>query len=142
MNYTTAIFLINRNVRAVAAIYEAGDTAPRTLFKTLRADLQLGDLCVVPTNTRHNFTVVKLVDLDVDVDFDSQVPMAWIVAKIDQTEHDKIVGQEQTAVAAIKSAEMRKKRDLLRESLLADKLEEIKALPIAAMENGDRKTRF
>ena len=142
MNYTTAIFLINRNVRAVAAIYEAGDTAPRTLFKTLRADLQLGDLCVVPTNTRHNFTVVKLVDLDVDVDFDSQVPMAWIVAKIDQTEHDKIVGQEQAAVAAIKSAEMRKKRDLLRESLLADKLEEIKALPIAAMENGDRKTRF
>lgn len=35
MNYTTAIFLINKNARAMAVTYEAGDTASREIVKTL-----------------------------------------------------------------------------------------------------------
>lgn len=138
MNYTTAVFLINKNVRCIAATYEAGDTAPRCLFKTLRTDLAIGDLIMVPTNTRHNFTVCKVVEIDCDVDFDSTTPMFWVAGKLDKQEHDKLVAQEQAAITAIKSAEMRKKRESLRDAMLADHLEGIKALPIADM-NGDKK---
>jgi hypothetical protein len=136
MNYSTAVFLINKHVRAVKATYEAGDSAGREIFKTLDTAVKVGDLVVVPTNTRHKMTVVKVVETDVDVDFDSAAPMLWIVSRIDTRNHEICLSQEGDAVAAIKSAELRKKREDLRDSLLKDHMSEIKALPIASM-NGE-----
>ena len=136
MNYTTAVFLINKNVRAVVATYEAEDTAKRTVFKTLDQTLKIGDFAIVPTDTRHKMTVVKIVETDVDVDFDSTTPVAWIMGKIDRTEYDLTLAQEQEAIQVIKSAELRQKRDNLRKAMFADHVETLKALPIAVI-NGD-----
>lgn len=136
MNYTTAVFLINKHVRAIKATYEAPDNAPRTIFKTLDPDISVGDFVIVPTDTRHNMTVCKVVECDVDVDFDSNVAMAWIIGKVDRAPYELTLSQEAQAVQAIKSAELRKKREDLAKSVLADKLADIKSLPIAAM-NGD-----
>lgn len=136
MNYTTAVFLINKNVRAVVATYEAEDTAKRTVFKTLDQTLKVGDFAIVPTDTRHKMTVVKIVETDVDIDFDSTTPVAWIMGKIDRTEYDLTLAQEQEAIQVIKSAELRQKRDNLRKAMFADHVETLKALPIAVI-NGD-----
>lgn len=136
MNYTTAVFLINKHVRAIQATYEAADNAPRTTFKTLDPEIGVGDFVIVPTDTRHKMTVCKVVECDVDVDFDSTVAMAWIIGKVDRAPHELTLSQEAQAVQAIKSAELRKKREDLAKSVLADKIADIKALPIAAM-NGD-----
>ena len=135
MNYTTAVFLINKNVRAVEGTYESGDTAKRETFKTLDPTIKSGDLVVVPTDTRHKMTVVKVVAIDVDVDFESSAPVRWIVSKVDVHEHEVRLAQEGDAISAIKSAELRKKREDLRDSLLKDHMAEIKALPI--YKNGD-----
>lgn len=136
MNYTTAVFLINKHVRAIQATYEAADNAARTTFKTLDPEIAVGDFVVVPTDTRHKMTVCKVVECDVDVDFDSSVAMTWIIGKVDRAPHELTLSQEAQAVQAIKSAELRKKREDLAKSVLADKIADIKALPIAAM-NGD-----
>jgi hypothetical protein len=136
MNYSTAVFLINKNVRAVLATYEAEDTAKRTLFKTLDPTLKAGDFAIVPTDTRHKMTVVKIVETDVDVDFDSPTPVQWIMGKVDRTSYDEMLAQEQQAITVIKSAELRKKRDDLRKAMFADHVETLKALPIAVI-NGD-----
>lgn len=136
MNYTTAVFLINKNVRAVLATYEAEDAAKRTVFKTLDQTLKVGDFAIVPTDTRHKMTVVKIVETDVDVDFDNATPVAWIMGKIDRTEYDLTLAQEQEAIQVIKSAELRQKRDNLRKAMFADHVETLKALPIAVI-NGD-----
>ena len=122
MNYTTAVFLINNKVRAIMATYEGDDTNKnlRTMFKTLDQTIQVGDFIVVPTNTRHGMTVNKVVEVDVSVDFDSDKPVTWVVAKLDLGAYTKTMAQEDTAVMTIKSAEVRRKRDELRASLIKD----------------------
>lgn len=138
MNYSTAVFLINKNARAIAATYEHGDSAARTIFKTLDQTIKVNDFVIVPTDTRHKMTVVKVVETDVDVDFDSAAQMAWIVGTVDRSQFETTLQQEADAIVKIKSAELRKKRAELAASVLADYAPEIKALPIAAM-NGDTK---
>ncbi|MGH6890952.1 MAG: hypothetical protein ACREEP_01720 [Dongiaceae bacterium] len=129
INPMTAVFLINKYVRAVQATYEDGH-APGT-FKTLDQTICIGDLVVVPTDTRHKMTVVKVTAADVDIDFDSSAPVHWIIARVDLAAHKNTLEQEAAALAAIRSAELRKKRADLADSLLKDSMADIKALPIA-----------
>ena len=136
MNYSKSIFLINKNARAIHATYEAGETASKALFKTLDATIMVDDFIIVPTNTRHNLTVCKVVDTDVDFDFDGTEKVEWVIGKVDLTGYNEMLKHEQVAIKAIKNAETRKKRDELREALLADHLDTIKALPITAL-NGE-----
>lgn len=135
MNYSTAVFLINKNVRAVAAIYEPDtDTKkfPRTIFKTLDATIKVGDYILVPTDTRHKMTINKVVEADVDIDLESSVKMDWVIGVVDREEFERVTKMEENAIAQIKSAEKRKKQEELRESLLKNN-EFLKALPIADM---------
>ncbi len=90
MNYTTAVFLINNAVRAVVCTYEAEDKSPRTMFKTFDKTIRVGDLVIVPTNTRHRMTVCKVVETDVDVDFDNSACVHWIVSKVDITQYQTV----------------------------------------------------
>lgn len=131
MNYSTAVFLINNNVRAMKGIYEEGGNAGT--FKTLDATIKKDDLVVVPSGTRHKMTIFKITEVDVDVDMDSPTNVDWVVGKVDQAGYDKLVAEEADAVSKIKSAEMRKKRSDLAENLLKDSIETIRALPIATM---------
>lgn len=132
MNYSTAVFLINPNARAVYATYEEGEKAPKTLFKTLDPGIKIDDLVIVPTDTRHKMTVVKVVEVDVDFDLDTTINIPWIIGPVDRAAFDKTLAAEQQAIQAIKSAELRKKRDDLRAALLVDQ-EALKSLPITSM---------
>ena len=136
MNYTTALFLINRHARAISVTYESDINAKRETVKTLDPNIALDDFVVVQSNTRHMMTVCKVVEVDVDFDLDSTAPMNWIVSKIDMQAYQATLGAEAQAISEIKKAELRQKRESLRDNLLKNHLETIKALPIAAM-NGD-----
>ena len=136
MNYSTAIFLINKSARAVMCEYEP-EGAPK-LFKTLNQNIEEDDFVIVETDTRHSMTVVKVVETDVDFDFDTKDKIHWVVGVVDYNTHTKLLKQEAAAIKAIKSAELRKKRADIRENLLADHLDTIKALPISEL-NGDDK---
>lgn len=136
MNYTTAVFLINKNVRAVLCNYEPDAPDKKVMFKTLDPSIREGDLVIVPTKTRHGMTVSKIVEVDVDVDFDNGTQVSWIVSKIDQSGYEATVSQEADAIRVITSAEKTKKRNELAAALLADSKEALAALPITVM-NGD-----
>lgn len=135
MNHTKAVFLINNDARAVRAIYDDGK-APQT-FKTLDPMIAVDDLVVVQTDTRHGFTVVRVTEVDVDVDFDDATPMKWIVARVDTSDHDEVIRQEKEAIAAIKSAELRQKRESLRNAMFADHIATLGTLQIANMGSGE-----
>ena len=130
MNYSMAIFLISDKARAVEVTYEEGDNPPRTLFKTLDPSIQVGDYVVVQTDTRHHMTVCKVAGVDVEPDFDSGKEIKWIIGVVEKADFDDLTRQENEAIARIKSAEKRKKREELREALLADANGDLKALPI------------
>lgn len=137
MNYSTAVFLINKHVRAVKATYEANDGAQQTTFKTLDPAIAVGDFVIVPTDTRHKMTVCKVVETDCDIDMDSPAKVEWIIGRVDRDGYETTLKNEAQAVQQIKAAELRKKREDLANNLLANHLDTIKALPIAAM-NGDK----
>ncbi len=140
MNYSTAIFLINSRARAIMCTYEVHDGASPYMLKTLDPSIKVDDYVIVPTDSRHKMTVVKVVEVDVDVDFDKAYDVKWILGVVDTEANKELIGQEQAAIKAIQSAELTKKRKELRDAMLADHVEEIKALPISDM-NGDEAAK-
>jgi hypothetical protein len=119
-NQSTAVFLINDSTRAIIAIYEAGEKATKTMFKTFDQSIDVDDLIVVPTGTRHGMTVCKVIEVDVDVDFNSQTPVDWVISRVDTTEYDDVIRREKEALKAIRSAELNRERARLKDALLAD----------------------
>ena len=146
MNYSTAIFLISDKCRAVMVTYET-DTPPngnkidakRTLFKTLDPKIKVNDFVVVGTDTRHHMTVCKVVEVDVEPDFDSSDEVKWIVGVVDTADATEVKRQEDEAIVKIKSAEKRRKRRQLRDDLIADAEADLKALPIYTAESAEQK---
>ncbi len=130
MNYPTAIFLISDQARAINLTYEKDEAAPRTTFKTLDPNIKVDDYVTVPTGTRHKMTVCKVVEVDVEPDLEASREMEWIVGVVSTVDFDQIKSQEGDAIARIKSAEKTRKRKELRDALLADVGDGLKALPI------------
>lgn len=124
MNYSTAIFLINGDVRAVAVSYEQDaegkGVKPFHLFKTFDPDVAVEDFVVIPTGTRHNMTVARVEEVDVEIEVDSTADLKWLVGRVDTAAHAAVVAKEADAIAKIKSAERRAKQDELKAKLLAD----------------------
>jgi len=130
MNYSTAIFLVSDRVRAISVTYDFGENANRTIFKSMNRKISVDDYVVIPTDTRHGMTVCKVVDVDVEIDLDQSATIEWIVGVVDTIDFKDIQNQEAEAIAIIKSAEKRRKRDELRESLIADTGDALTTLPI------------
>lgn len=117
MNYSTSVMLINPSIRAVKGQYE--ENGGLETFKTLDQDLAVGDFAVVETGTRWGMTVFKIVEVDVDVDFDSSKPMGWVVGKVTVEEHNKLKKLEADAIALIRKGELRKRREDIRKNTLS-----------------------
>lgn len=137
MNYSTAIFLINDDVQMVACSYELDhNDEPKKLynFKSFDKTLEVGDMVIVPTDTRHNLTVVRVEELDVEPNLEATLEYKWIVGRVNLEDHEALIAQENDAIAQIKRAEKQRRRRELRESMLAD-MEEKKllALPLATV---------
>lgn len=139
MNYTTAIFLVREDVRAIAVSYEVDKDGkgvrPFTTFKTADQTVAVGDYVIVPTGTRHDMTVCRVEQVDIEVDLHSTAQVQWLVGIVDRTAYDAVVEAEERAIEAIKSAEKRRAREELAAKLIADNpdLQRLKAFDTAAL---------
>lgn len=123
MNYSTAVFLINPNVRAIKAIYELdtdSKSAPRTMFKTMDPTISVDDFVIVPTGTRHGMTVVKVVETDVEFDINSPTKIEWVVQTVDRAPYEAILKSENDAISQMKQAEINHQREELRKKMFAN----------------------
>lgn len=136
-NYSIAVLVINAKCRAVRGTYEPDpvegrETIKRVLYKTFDPSIKVGDICVVPSDTRHKFTTVKITHVDVDdYDLDDTTPVDWIVTRVDQDNYKQMLAQEGEAVNLMRAGEKQKKREALREQFMVGQDEKILALPIA-----------
>ncbi len=137
MNYSTAVMLLNDNIRAVNVTYEpdesAYDTAKRTMYKTLDASLKVGDLVVVPTDTRHKFTIAKVDEVDVEVDFESTTQVDWIAGNAPIDLYEDILAKENEMITVVKASEKRAKREEIRKNMMG--LQEENKLETLAIAN-------
>lgn len=118
-NYSTAILLFNDDVRGVTVSYDRDPTGKGLdlkTYKTFRTDLEVGDLVVVPTKSRHRFTIVRVEAVDVEIDPTTTENLLWITAKYDPFEHDEVLAKEKELIAYMKKAEQAKRKRELRES--------------------------
>lgn len=141
MNYSLAVFLINRNVRAIKGVFEDRDVGAKQTeytYKTLDPSIKVDDWVLVPVSTRRGFSAVKVVEIDVDVDFNTSYDYQWVVGVAPMDVYEKTLAQEAEAVKIIKSGELRKKRDEIAASVLYDQEEKLKALQITDM-NGKKE---
>lgn len=125
MHSSNYIFLINPTCRAMVVNYDPDKPSEERIVKTLDPNIQKDDLVVVPATTRHEFTVCRVVEADVDIDFERNIKVDWIVHKVDQESYKKMVEEENFAVQKIRSAEIRQKREELSEKLLKNRQEEL-----------------
>lgn len=116
MNYSTSVMLINPAILAIKGKYE--DTSKETVFKTLDSTLKVGDMVVVESGTRWNYTTVKVIEINAAPDFDSNEIIKWVVQKIDVDSHDKLKEMENKAVEVIKAGELRKRREDIKKNTL------------------------
>ncbi|MCK5444990.1 MAG: hypothetical protein KAI73_05155 [Rhodospirillaceae bacterium] len=150
MNYSTAIFLINTDVRAIAVTYEKIDLAQDTtqmkyqpaylaggqlpkdavVFKTMNKDIKVSDFVIVPTDTRHGMTVCKVVATDIEIDYDSDKECHWLIGTVNTANFEEIRQQEEKAILAIKAAEVNTKREELSKSLIANLGNNAKQIPM------------
>lgn len=120
MNLSTAIFLVNKSVRAVRVSYDPDvpkHNNPNKLFKTFDESLKKDDLVVVKTDTRHGFTVGKVTEVGFRVNFDSHIEYEWIVGKVGLEQFDHMVAQEKIVIDRIGDAEENRKREELSKAL-------------------------
>jgi hypothetical protein len=123
VNQPANIFLYNDKVRAILCNYEpdspTGSPAKRDWFKTFDETLKVGDLVIVPSHTRHGFTVSRVAAVDVELDFENlPADIKWIVGKVDRTTFDRNVEQEGRANNVIRDAEKAKRRKELADKVL------------------------
>lgn len=128
MDNSKIVFLINDTVRALKAKYE--DTGAEEIFKTFDATMVVDDLAVVQSGTRYSMTVVKVTAVDIDVNFDSTTPIKWVVQKVDKAAFDAILGQEAQAISAVQQAELRRKKEELRQTMFKDHEDSIARLAL------------
>ena len=136
MNQSTAIFLVNEATRAIYGIYEPDSEktkAPRTMFKTFDKSIKVDDLIIVPTDTRHGMTIVKVVEVDAKVDYDDPTPIRWVVGKVDRHAYEVVLSREGDMLKIVAEAEENHKRDELRAKLFANSEKQIRKLSISNM---------
>jgi len=137
MDASKIVFLINDQVRLIRVSYDPENVPPLNAqkpgynFKTLDQSIKVGDFVVVETNTRHGLTVCKVEETDLDVDFDDGISLKWAYHRVDSAMIESIKAQESEAIAAAKRAELKRKREQLREGIFAEHSEMIASLSIA-----------
>lgn len=120
MNYTTAVMLFNENIRAISVAYEDTKEVQNQktwIFKTLDQSIKKDDVLVVTSGTRHGLTTVKVIETDVEVDFDSDVQLKWIISKVETATYDKILEEEKAWIDTMKQAQLKKKREDIRTNI-------------------------
>ena len=132
MNFSLAVFLINKDCRAIITEYDPDNSQDkRVLYKTLDPRIKVGDLVVIPTNTRHKFSLVKVVEVDVPVDYDSPLEAKWLVSPaLDTTEYNQIVADEAAAIVRLRQRDAKQRTDALRKTMFGEDQSEIASLPL------------
>lgn len=117
MHHSKIIFLVDDGVKAIQAQYE-----PRgkiETFKTLMPNVAVGDIVVVESDTRFNFTTVKVTEVDCEPDMESPLPVKWALTRLDMGAVKELRGREATVVAKVQQAERQRRKQQLRETMLA-----------------------
>lgn len=121
MNLSASIMLVNKAVRPVRVEYDPDffkNNSADAVFMTFDTAIAKDDLIIVPTHTRHKFTIVKVVDIDFAVDFQDTRPVwRWVGGRFDKAQYEAILEQEKKIKDRIAKSQENKMRKELAEAM-------------------------
>lgn len=129
MHSSRIIFVMNDDVRQIEVQYEPGGRSYS--YKTMDQTIQVDDIVVIPTDTRHNYTCGKVTEVDTEVDMMASGELKWIIDKVDIRHHEQLAEQEKVMAQRAQDAQRRKQKAELRKTLMADQPELFTGLAIA-----------
>jgi len=119
MNPSLSSFLVEEKCRAIRVEYDPDFKANNNydtcrLYKTLDPSIKVDSLVVVPTRTRHGFTVVKVVEVDFTVNYTGNDEYRWIVGPVDKAAYDALLDADKAVMVKVgKIQENKMKRELM-----------------------------
>ena len=135
MHNSMILFLINDSARAVKVQYDPDDSRAKLgTFKTMDPTIQVDDMVVVQSGTRYEMTVARVVEVDVDIDYDASTDIKWVVQRIDAEAFKEVQTHERTAITTVQTAERDRKRKELRAAMFDNHMDAINTLQIASGE--------
>lgn len=126
MNYSLAVFMLNKGARCISVSYDKATDrngkvtgAELKSFKSLDTAIKVGDFVVVPTDTRWGFTIGRVEQVDLRVNYNSSEQMRWIVSRVDKDQYENFCKQEDTLIERVADAEEEDQRSKLAAKLMA-----------------------
>lgn len=119
MNPSLYSFLAEPSCRAVRVEYDPDHKLNNNynvcrLYKTLDPTISVDNLVIVPTETRHGFTVCKVVEVDLQVNYNGNDEYRWVLGKVDKAAYDALIDQDKAVKLKIGKIEENKiKRELM-----------------------------
>lgn len=117
MNNSASIFLVNDQVRAVACVFNNDANAKHYVYKSTDMTIQVGDFLAVEgfaNDKPFNMAIVKVVEVDVDVEYSNAIQYKWVVSKIDIKNFEQVQAAEKAMIAQIKQCERTHRKAALR----------------------------
>lgn len=113
MQLSNYILTENEDFKFVEVVFSPYTGLNTYTYKTLRTDLEVDDLVVVPTNKFHQVAKIKgFIDpLDITL---QDFKYKWIIQKVDTTDYDKCVEMEDAVNAKLTAATRRAKAEELK----------------------------
>lgn len=151
MNYSTLSALLDEKVKVVACVFQRNnneseedesylngynqtkrrkanlDKFKRYHYKTLLTDLKVGDLVAVECSSgiseQFGVAVVEVVEVDCELDFDSDKTHKWVVNKIDMDRLQEIKFQEDKLISEVRTLERKARKKNILKAMEIDGLE-------------------
>lgn len=125
MHESRKVFLLEgeREPRCILICYspeEEDYTSQYKEVKTFDTDIQVGDYVAIPSQSRYNLAVVKVMEVDVEPDLSSKKSIDWVVGRIDDEDYEKTIEDEKVFIDSVRSAEKQALKSKLREDFLAN----------------------
>ncbi len=118
LNKSLAPFLVDENVIGVIAAYEDHHKKEEGKFyKSVGLDIKVGDLIIVPAKTRLGFTTNKVLEVNVQPDFEKTTTVQWVAGVCTSQHYDSLVASEDAMLVKVREAEQNQAKEELKVSL-------------------------
>ena len=128
-------FLADEGVTAVNVTFDR--FGKQYMYKTNLKGIKEGDIVLVPSGSTHfdhngsrlPIGTAEVVEIDAEVDYDSTIPLKWLVGKVDLSHYDQTLAADEKLMTQVvkveKEVKKRQLKEALRLSLGADDLLEL-----------------
>lgn len=137
MHESRKVFLIEESCLCIEATYNEND-APKQ-FKTFDSSIEIDDYLIVPKDTCHKMTVVKVTKINIHPDIKSDKAMDWVIGKVDRSQFEDTLDRESRFIQKAREGERKREMAQMKADIFGDvPEEELKMLSLSSQDGVEK----